>query len=142
MILLPNDRQLSPHFMASEFMCPCCGASEVNQKLVDGLEQLRVSIKLPITVTSGRRCLSHNKQIGGARGSQHLLGNAADIYVRGIHPLDLYRAITAIRCFLDGGVGIGNGIVHVDVRNGRTRWSYDAHGKEVPFSQWKYYGVI
>jgi hypothetical protein len=35
----------------------------------------------PITVNSGYRCEALNKAIGGAKSSQHMLGEAADITV-------------------------------------------------------------
>jgi hypothetical protein len=37
-----------------------------------------------VHITSGYRTLEHNLQIGGARGSQHLLGQAADLHVQGL----------------------------------------------------------
>lgn len=44
------------------------------------LEPLRTAYGKPIVVSSGFRCAALNKAVGGARSSQHLLGQAADIH--------------------------------------------------------------
>lgn len=52
-------------------------------KLVDAiLDPLRVLYGKPIIVSSGYRSPKLNKAVGGASSSQHLTGQAADIYVR------------------------------------------------------------
>lgn len=43
------------------------------------LDPLRKAWGKPIRVTSGYRCAALNKAIGGASGSQHMKGQAADI---------------------------------------------------------------
>ncbi|EFB70384.1 hypothetical protein PROVRUST_08483, partial [Providencia rustigianii DSM 4541] len=40
----------------------------------------------PVYVVSGRRCAKHNKAVGGAEHSQHLLGTAGDIKVKDVTP--------------------------------------------------------
>lgn len=37
----------------------------------------------PITISSGFRCAALNKAVGGVRNSQHMKGQAADIYIKG-----------------------------------------------------------
>ena len=52
------------------------------QNLVDrALEPIRQHLGLPILVTSGYRCQLLNEKVGGAKTSQHLKGEAADITV-------------------------------------------------------------
>lgn len=49
-------------------------------KLIEAvLDPLREWYGKPITVNSGYRCEALNKAIGGAKSSQHMLGEAADI---------------------------------------------------------------
>lgn len=43
------------------------------------LDPLREAYGRPIIVTSGYRCPDLNRAIGGARNSQHMMGQAADI---------------------------------------------------------------
>lgn len=48
--------------------------------LVDNvLDPARAALGAPVNVTSGYRCKRLNKAVGGARNSQHLKGQAADI---------------------------------------------------------------
>ncbi len=44
-----------------------------------------------ITITSGFRSISHNRNIGGASNSQHLYGIAADIKVSGYSTCSIYK---------------------------------------------------
>lgn len=112
--------KLSEHFEHEEFLCPCCGAGKVNMGLIFKLEELRHELgDLPVSITSGYRCLIHNKDVGGAENSQHLLGTAADIKVKGKTPQEIAAAAEKVGF---GGIGIYSSWVHVDVREGKARW--------------------
>lgn len=52
------------------------------------LDPLREAWGAPIIVTSGYRCGKLNRAVGGATGSQHLLGQAADIRTVSDKPAD------------------------------------------------------
>jgi uncharacterized protein YcbK (DUF882 family) len=116
--------QLSTHFKSEEFACHCgCGASEVNPKLVELLEDIREVTEHPIIITSGRRCEAKNKECGGKPKSQHLLGNAADIQVKGFTSRRLRDLIEKRFGAKVGGLGEYKTFVHVDVRTGTpARW--------------------
>jgi len=89
LIFAPRDAhasQVSPHFQSSEFSCKCCGETKINIELILALEKLRVLVNRPIIITSGYRCPQHNVEVGGAKYSQHVLGNAVDIKVTGVSP--------------------------------------------------------
>jgi uncharacterized protein YcbK (DUF882 family) len=112
-------RQISLHFTEDEFRCKCCGMIIVNPILIRQLEALRHALgDKPINVSSGYRCLNHNRAVGGSPRSQHLYGNAADIYVSGISPKELAKQAGE---FFDG-IGIYEDFVHVDVRGYPARW--------------------
>ena len=49
----------------------------------DILQPLRDAMGVPITIGSGYRCSTLNIAVGGARGSQHLTGQAVDICIDG-----------------------------------------------------------
>lgn len=49
------------------------------QRMANLLEEIREKYKHPITITSGYRCEQLNEIVGGAKGSQHLQGEACDI---------------------------------------------------------------
>lgn len=65
----------------------------LRQLAVHVLEPLRVRLELPITVTSGYRSLAVNSGIGGAAGSQHTRGEAADINCHAIGQQKLFQEI-------------------------------------------------
>ena len=48
------------------------------------LEPLRRHVGGPILISSGYRCPALNTAVGGATGSQHMTGEAADIYINSI----------------------------------------------------------
>jgi uncharacterized protein YcbK (DUF882 family) len=70
--------KLSPHFSTTELMCENCHTLVIDLSLIDLMEKLRVSINLPINITSGYRCPSDNAKAGGAKASMHLYGRAID----------------------------------------------------------------
>lgn len=75
----------SKYFKLSEFKCKCgtkyCTGypAEVNADLVNGLNKVRESSGGALTITSGLRCKKWNTLQGGASGSRHMQGKAADI---------------------------------------------------------------
>ena len=132
----------SKHFQHSELACPHCDVNGCTQELVDALEALRAEIGLPIIVISAYRCQEHNQAIKNkdgealaAKKSQHMLGTAADIRVKGLSARDLEKAAEKIPAFLNGGLGPNDhtGGIHVDVRPKKARWAYDTNGKEIPY---------
>lgn len=78
------------YFKREEFKCQCGGKycngypAEMNPKLVNILEELRKYFGKAVRIMSGARCKQHNKNVGGVSNSQHLYGNAADIYIEGV----------------------------------------------------------
>lgn len=89
LLLLPSIAQaeiLSTHFDKKEFACKCCGLYIKNKELLFKLELLRARLNKPIIITSGTRCIKHNKEVGGVSNSQHTKGKAVDIKVKGVNP--------------------------------------------------------
>nr|BFD33755.1 D-Ala-D-Ala carboxypeptidase family metallohydrolase [Pigmentibacter ruber] len=60
---------------------------------VNLLEALRSELKCSIRISSGYRCPALNKAVGGRENSKHTKGQAADIYVDIMSPLELYHFI-------------------------------------------------
>lgn len=56
--------------------------NNLNQLITHILDPLRESWGNPIIVSSGYRCQELNKAVGGAKTSQHTLGQAADIHTK------------------------------------------------------------
>lgn len=115
--------KLSSNFSRSEFACHCgCGGDTVDIKLIPVLEDLRSHFRQPVTVTSGYRCLEHNRKIGSTDASQHTKGRAADVVVEDVSP----RAVHFYLCekYKDQyGIGKYESFTHIDTRtNGPARW--------------------
>lgn len=113
---------ISPNFNRSEFACGCCcGFDAVSPELVRLLEQLRRHFNAPVAINSGCRCPAHNKAEGGEPHSQHLLGTAADIKVKGYTPALVADWLEY--CYPDShGIGRYSTFTHIDVRTGKARW--------------------
>ena len=79
------------HFSKLELECYCCGVCKITPQLMVALEKLRARVGVPIIVTSGYRCPKHNRGVGGAKHSQHILGNAVDIKIKGYTPAQVAR---------------------------------------------------
>ena len=113
---------ISKHFSRSEFACQCgCGFSTVDIELVSLLETIRKVFNAPVTINSACRCPEHNEKIGGAYGSKHKQGIAADIVVSGASPAMVYKFVDS-HMPLKGGVGSYDTFTHVDVRAVKSRW--------------------
>lgn len=117
---------LSEHFSRSEFRCHGFGqpghpdhATTVDLELVGRLELLRkLKGGRPLRIISGHRCPWHNRRVGGARASQHLITRAADI------PAGYATAAEAASVGFKGIGTKGQWAVHVDTRARPARWRY------------------
>lgn len=57
------------------------------------LEKLRSELKCSIKISSGYRCSELNKAVGGRENSKHTKGQAVDIYIDKLSPLELFYYI-------------------------------------------------
>lgn len=126
---------LSAHFYADEFVCKCCKElpyGGMDPKLIQLLEAIRAkaSEKLgrdaKMKINSGYRCPRRNEYLRKrdkkvARSSQHMLGTAADIVIRGLSPEEV-ALIADVILGHSGGIGIYPTFTHVDVRRNEARW--------------------
>lgn len=122
--LNPTEK-ISTHFSVYEFKCKDNSRVIVlNKALIDLLEKIRMHYNLPVKINSGYRTVSYNSSIKNASPkSQHTLGNAADIVVKGVSPAKVYAWLNST--YPNSlGLGIYNSFVHVDVREGKSRWDY------------------
>ena len=126
-----ENKQISKHFNSSEFECSCgkCDTQYIDDKLIEKLEIVREKFGKPIRVTSGYRCPTHNKAIGGKDNSSHVSGLAGDITPKLI-TLDSLDELYEIcyNTFNNIGDGRNKKFIHVDVRppkaSGKRHWIY------------------
>lgn len=112
------------YFKQEEFKCKCGGKycngypAEPDERMVRIADQLRKNLGVPITIVSGLRCKTWNAIQGGVANSQHMYGEAADIYARGVSRSRVEAELDKI-----GGVRYhyaiaGSNNVHFDVPKG------------------------
>ena len=95
------------------------------EDLAEELQVLRHVVESSIAINSAYRCPSHNKAVGGATRSQHLLGNASDIVIKGKTPSSTHELIKDLikeGVVLEGGLGKYNTFTHYDIRGVKARW--------------------
>lgn len=110
------------YFSREEMACKCgCKFNTVDYELAMVLDTLREFFNTPVTITSGCRCVDHNKAVGGSPNSKHLLGIAADIKVKGVSPKEVYEYLDT-KYTTKYGIGLYSSWVHIDVRKHRARW--------------------
>lgn len=122
-----STAKLSDNFRVREFACKgknCCTNVKIDEKLVKYLQKIRNHFGKTLTINSGYRCAAHNKAVGGAAGSYHTKGQAADIVVKGIKPSEVAKYAESI-----GVKGIGlyetdrdGYFVHIDTRTSKSFW--------------------
>lgn len=133
-----SNVQLSKNFRSREFDCHgsgCCTQTKVNEKLVKYLQMIRDHFGTTVTITSAYRCAIHNRNVGGATGSRHCVGDAADIVVANHAPKEVAQYAESI-----GILGIGlyetnsdGFFVHIDTRNYKSFWYGQAQSPRTTF---------
>ena len=109
------------YFTRDEFRCKCGGKycngfpAEPKEQMVRIADQLRKNLGVPITVVSGLRCPTWNTLQGGVENSQHMYGEACDVYASGMSQLRVETELDNI-----GGVRYhypitGSANVHFDI---------------------------
>ena len=124
------DKPKGKYFKFEEFNChdgtECPKEFWPNlQILIDQLDIIREYINQPLHVVSGYRSPEYNKKIDGAKQSQHMLGNAADLTCKNLTPKELHSIILTLikaKKIINGGLGKYDGFVHLDIANAR-RWN-------------------
>ena len=130
---------MTKNFSIEEFQCKCgCDmpddVMENVKKLAEELQVIRSIVESPITINSAYRCPAHNESVQKkyrknyipfSSTSQHLLGKASDIVVKGHTPSDTHSLLDDImnnEVIINGGLGKYNTFTHYDIRDKKARW--------------------
>lgn len=122
--------QLSANFKSTEFDChgnKCCSTTIIDLELIKFLQKIRDHFGTTVTINSGYRCPTHNKNIGGASQSYHMQGKAADIVVKGYAPKEVAQYAESLGM---KGIGVYKTFTHVDTRPSKYYW-YDGGASNV-----------
>lgn len=116
-----DKTKLAENFKAREFDCKCgeCDLTYIDTDLVNYLQKIRDHFGAPVNITSGYRCAAHNKRVGGATNSYHTKGQAADIYIKDVDPLEIAKYAESLGIL---GIGHYDTFVHIDTRTKKFFW--------------------
>ena len=138
------------NFKKTEFKCPCCGGygEGIATTLLDVLQALRDKYG-SVEITSGFRCASNNKRVGGSNTSAHLKGQAADFYfgsgilgnqntrVAVVNEIKKMPNVHYTYCNVNGNYPNMGSAIHVDTNLVDTdKKSVDEIAKEVIDGKW------
>jgi uncharacterized protein YcbK (DUF882 family) len=121
---------MTKNFSIHEFRCK--DGTDVPKELFPNVELLAKQLQVirdhigePLQILSGYRSPAHNKKVGGKKASYHLKAMAADITCKSLTPKKLHSLIlTLIKQgkVKNGGLGLYNGFVHIDIGPANRRW--------------------
>lgn len=146
-----DNTQISEHFNVQEFKCKCGSTHDIliSEELVQKLEKLRTALNCSsIVITSGYRCSTHDKNVGGSGSGMHTKGLAVDCKCFGQDGNAISSKLVSCKAQDLGFTGIANidsdyNLTHLDVRQG-SKW----YGDEVVTSSYSvtddfysYYGI-
>lgn len=104
------------YFKLEEFKCKCgkCDGGTMDPGTLARLDEARDLANTPFVVTSGYRCVAHNKAVGGKPNSAHTRGLAVDIkFSNGVQAFAILHALLAVG-FVRVGYNQKHGFFHVD----------------------------
>lgn len=82
-LILPKSPDFDWAGDGQRIVCPCCEHTKPHTERfrhhMELLQELRKWWGNSITITSGHRCSAHNKKIGGAAKSQHVLSKSPGV---------------------------------------------------------------
>lgn len=96
------------------------------KELAEQLQIIRDAIQMPITINIAYRPEFWERLRGRSGTSQHCLGKAADITVRGMSTKVLHQIILNLikeGKIVNGGLGLYQTFIHYDIRPYPARWS-------------------
>lgn len=113
-----------PWFSARDLACACCGDLKVDDRLLAALKALQELAGAAVVVQDAYRCPAHNQEMDAVSDSEHTRGTAAHVRIPGLGLQEMYELALRIPAFAEGGIGVyDGGFLHVDVRQGSSRWA-------------------
>lgn len=103
----------------------------VNGSLRDKMGQLQGLLQTQLGINSVYRDPDKNAAVGGARGSMHMSGRAADINVKDWSIEDRINLIQKASALGFTGIGVYDNAIHLDIGNRRS-WGPDHSSGSVP----------
>ena len=137
-----SQQKISENFKLYEILCRCgkCLYSDPNigidilisEVFLDKLQAVRSDVGRYFTLNCGARCEQHNKDVGGAVNSAHLVtinkpSEAVDISTVKWSGLDRYKLIRSAYKYNMWGIGIYSNFIHLDSKKSRKSIWYGGY---------------
>lgn len=129
---VPDSAWRWPNFSPAEIACRGTGKLLINETALDKLQALRDRLGKPLIIRSAYRSPKHNRAVGGAKRSKHLLGAAFDIAMANHDPVAFEAAAREVG-FLGFGFYPRSGFMHVDLGPER-QWGTKFVARETAFA--------
>lgn len=121
---------LTENFSRSEIECKCgCGENRISMDLMARSQIVRTVVGVPLTVTSGARCMKHNLAEGGDEDSEHVPTDENPC-----EGLDIKCTTSGLRwqllkvgVLLFNRIGVGDDFIHFGIRSSKPQeviWQY------------------
>lgn len=144
--MIYERKQVSEHFNSYEFVCQHCGNIKIDENLINKMEHIFNKLNASkCIISSGYRCATFDKQIGGFLG-RHYEGLAADcVYYDksgNMIPSKIVCCVAYDLGELNGIAKIDNYYVHLDNRqNGYYRGDESRGNSNYWDNPYSYFGV-
>jgi len=129
---VPDSAWRWGNFSPAEIACRGTGQLTLNPDALDKLQALRDRLGKPLIIRSAYRSPEHNKAVGGAPRSNHMLGTAFDIAMANHDPVAFEAAAREVG-FLGFGYYPRSGFIHIDLGPARI-WGDRFPARTVPFA--------
>jgi len=129
---IPDTVWRWPNFSPAEIACRGTGKLLINEDALDKLQALRDRMGKPLIVRSAFRSPEHNRAVGGAKRSKHLIGAAFDIAMANHDPVAFEAAAREVG-FLGFGFYPRSNFMHVDLGPAR-QWGTRFPVRETAFA--------
>lgn len=116
---VPKDSWRWPNFSPAEIACRGTGTIRIHEEALNRLQALRNRLGKPLIVNSAYRSPTHNRAVGGAPASKHMLGTAFDIAMANHDPV-AFEAAARAEGFLGFGTYPRSGFMHIDLGPARS----------------------
>ena len=121
------------NFSPAEIACRGTGQIKLHAQALDRLQALRDRLGKPLIVRSAYRSPRHNRAVGGAPASKHMIGVAFDIAMANHDPAAFEAAAREVG-FLGFGYYPRSGFMHIDLGPARV-WGETFPVRAVAFAR-------
>lgn len=143
-----DKTQISKNFKVSEFRCKCgkVHSTKISSELINMLQKMTDIVKADyVTISSGYRCATHDRNVGGSGSGPHCGGYAADCqFVKNGKPINT-KLLSCVAQDL-GFMGIANitpdySWIHLDMKNRVYKGNEIINYDTVTTNFYSYYGI-